>query len=343
MRYFWVGTLLLVASCARAQTTAVADSTRPGSYCRLDWENDGFQLRSKNISDRYYTNGIRLTLGSNAFRTWPTRHALLTFSALPDRTYGRQYDLSVGQEIYTPRNLTIRDRPLYPTDQPYAGYLYLKWGLVTTDATAGRKMTSNLVLGVIGPLSGAAEVQSTLHDARNYPRPLGWGTQMPNDPAISYYIKYEARAIPQFTPVFDVIGQVEGNIGTLSNYAGMGTQLRIGLFNDYFQNATGLYSPPVGRSKYPRRNVQFYAFLGTSFRAVLDNSLLQGGWLSGKTNFYALPAVEMKHFIGLIDFGGAIVVKNFQFTFTQSLQTPAFIAGLDHQYGHLSLLFRCGK
>ncbi|UHG92002.1 lipid A deacylase LpxR family protein [Spirosoma oryzicola] len=331
--------LLLRPAQALCQSTVSADSSAVGSYLSLAWDNDAFQLRAKNTSDRYYTNGVHIRLLSNYWRKWPTHYALLKLGAKADRRYTYQYDFGVGQEIYTPRNITVRDRPLYPNDHPYAGYLYLSWGLVTSDAVAGRRLTSKLTAGVIGPLSGAAEVQQWFHLAENFKEPKGWGTQMPNDPAISYYVGYDTRIVPQFTPVVDIIGHVDGNIGMLSNYVTMGTLLRIGLFNDYFQNATGLYDPSSGQS---RRRIQFYATLGTSFRAVLDNSLLQGGWFKGVDNYYALPAVELEHFLGLIDVGGVVAYKNVQLSFTQSLQTSEFKRGLDHQWGRFGLLFRCG-
>lgn len=320
-----------------AQSVAPVDSLSSGSFLHVAWDNDAFQLRAKNTSDRYYTNGVHIKHISNYWRKWPTHYALLTIAPKDNRTYTYQYDFGVGQEIYTPRNLTVRNRPLYPNDHPYAGYLYVSWGLVTTDPIGGRKLTSKLSLGVIGPMSGAAEVQQAFHLAENFKEPMGWDTQMPNDPAISYFVGYETRLFPKFSPIVDIIGRVDANIGTLSNYATMGTLIRIGQFNDYFLNATGLYTAS-GTHRF-----QFYATLGTSFRAVLDNSILQGGWFNGTHNYYALPAVELRHFLGLIDFGGVIAYKNAQLSFTQSLQTVQFKSGLDHQWGRISFLFRCGR
>ncbi|WP_338872404.1 lipid A deacylase LpxR family protein [Spirosoma sp. SC4-14] len=311
-----------------------------GSYLQASWDNDAFQLRARNTSDRYYTNGIHVKHFSNYWHKWPTRYVLLKLASRVGQSYSYRYDFGAGQEIYTPKNLTIRNRPLYPNDHPYAGYLYLSWGLTSSDPVKGRKLTSQFILGVIGPLSGAAEVQQQFHLAENFKTPMGWGTQMPNDPAVSYFVRYENRLVPQFSPVFDIIGRVDANLGMLSNYASMGTVLRFGLFNDYFQSATGLYNSSAGR---PHRRVQLYTTFGTSFRAVLDNSLLQGGWFNGAHNYYALPAVELKHFLGLIDWGVAAAYKNVQFSFNQTLQTSEFKNGLDHQWGRFSLLFYCGR
>lgn len=250
------------------------DST--GAFAQIDWENDAFQVHQRSVSDWYYSNGIRVAHLSNYWRNWPTRVALLKLAPNGNRDYTALYTFSAGQELYTPRDTKTANRPLYPNDRPYAGYLYLSWGLTTTDSIGARRLTSALTLGMIGPVSGAAEVQRGIHDLLGQPVPAGWGTQMKNDPAISYSVRYEGRAIPRFSPAFDVISDVEGTIGTLMNMAGMGGTVRMGLFTDYFR-PTGLYDAR-GLSS---RKFQCYAFIRVGFRAVLDNALMQGGWLNG--------------------------------------------------------------
>lgn len=161
---------------------------------------------------------------------------------------------------------------------------------------------------------------------------------MKNDPAISYSIRYEGRVIPHFSHVVDIIGDIEGNIGSLMNVAGAGGILRLGLFNDYFQNPTGLYNAGGAYRKF-----QCYAFVRVGFRAVLDNALLQGGWINGSNNYYALPAVELKHFYGQTDVGGVIAGKGVQLMFTQHIRTAEFVGALADQWGHLSLLVRVAR
>lgn len=315
------------------------DSTQIGAFVQVDWENDAFQVRQRNITDRYYSNGMRVAHLSNFWQKWPTRHALLKLNSNEKTRNNPLYSFAIGQEIYTPRNTKIARRPLYPNDRPYAGYLYASWGLTTTDPVGARRLTSALTLGMIGPASGAADVQEWLHNALGQYVPIGWGAQMKNDPIISYSVRYEGRAIPRFSSAFDVIGDVEGTIGSLMNMAGMGGTLRVGLFNDYFQNPTGMYHAGGTAT----RKFQCYAFTRVGFRAVLDNALLQGGWLNGAKNYYALPAVELHHFYGQIDVGGVIALKNAQLTFTQHLRTPEFVRALDDQWGHISLLVRVGR
>ncbi|MEZ0606996.1 lipid A deacylase LpxR family protein [Fibrella sp. WM1] len=343
MRFF-----LLILLVCRFSTTFSQDSSsiapvhlaRPvGAFVQLDWENDAFQVHQRSVSDRYYSNGIRVTHLSNYWQKWPTRLALLRLAAKENRVYTPLYTFTAGQDIYTPRDTKTVRRPLYPNDRPYAGYLYLSWGLTTTDPTGGRRLSSALTLGVIGPLSGAAELQEGIHTLLKQPVPVGWGAQIKNDPMVSYSVRYEGRSIPRFSSVFDVITDVEGTIGTLTNAAGMGGTLRIGLANDYFQHPTGMHDAGYVSS----RRFQCYAFVRVGFRAVLDNALMQGGWLNGSKNYYALPAVELQHFLGQLDVGGVIGSKNVQLAFIQHLRTAEFVGALVDQWGHLSLLIRVGQ
>lgn len=342
MRFLLLSLLLIpIATFSQKSTQPLQSDTTDtaGSFAQLDWENDAFQVHQRSVSDRYYSNGIRLAHLSNYWRTWPTRVALLRLAPTRNRNYTPLYTFSVGQELYTPRDTKTVNRPLYPNDRPYAGYLYLSWGLTTTDPVGARRLTSSLTLGMIGPVSGAAELQRGIHDLLHQPVPADWGSQLKNDPVISYSVRYEGRAIPRFSPAFDVIGDVEGTIGSLMNVAGMGGTVRIGLFNDYFQHPTGTYQAGSESS----RKFQCYAFIRVGFRAVLDNALMQGGWLNGAKNYYTLPAVELQHFYGQTDVGGVIAGKNVQLAFTQHVRTPEFVGALADQWGHLALLVRVGK
>lgn len=315
------------------------DSLRADFLVQLDFENDALQVRSRSISDRYYTNGIRISCLTNTAHRWPIRHALLALEPRSSQPGQSLYNLSIGQEIYTPRNIKEVRRPLYPNDRPYAGYLYIAWGLVSTDYSKAHRLASTLILGVIGPLSGAAEMQQTYHRLTNQNVPAGWQTQLANNPAISYSIVYEGRAVPRFSSAFDVIGRVESFVGSLMNYTGVGGTIRIGRFNDYFQSATGLYNPACTPL---HRKFQCYASVGVDLRAILDNSLLQGGWIN-QHNYYALPAVEMNHFYGQINLSGVIAYKNVQLAFIQHLRSAEFVKALNHQWGHISLTFRAGR
>lgn len=325
-------------------TASGQDSLRTGSFFRVETDNDVYQRRH-DITDRYYTNGLRLTLLSNYWHRWPTRYLLPTFRQRPGRSYDRLYDFTLGQDTYTPRdiqNARFRDRPAY-YDRPYAGHLFAAWGSTVSDSTAGRKLTTAFSVGVIGPLSLAAESQSGLHKIIDDPQPIGWDKQIKNDLSIGYYARYEGRPMGRLFRELDLIGAVEGNVGTFTNYAGTSLMLRFGRFNDYFQNATGLYDPHYrseSRMSGRQRRFQFYTFLRPAFRAVLTNASLQGGLLNRSREPYALPSSQLRHRYAQIEWGGVIGYRGFQFAYTIIRRGREHDSGDRQQWGRIATLWR---
>ena len=322
------------------------DTLRTDSFFRVESENDVYQLRSKDVTDRYYSNGLRLTLQSNYWARWPTRRFLLTLPHRANHAYDRLYQVEIGQETYTPRSI-VRPSPELQNghyDHPYAGYLYASWGVVSTDATTGHKLTSNLVLGVIGPLSAAAEGQKALHRLINDIQPVGWNRQIRNDIALSYSVRYERRLMGEPVRNIELIGLLDGNAGTLTNYAGAGLTLRFGRFNDYFQRANGLYDSRLARRRNGaaggQRPVQFYTFVQPMFRAVLDNSVLTGGWLNGDNEPYALPFRELRHGYAQFEYGGVVAYRGFLFSFTTVVRNREYQSGERQQWGRITTYWR---
>ncbi len=322
------------------------DTLRTDSFFRIESENDVYQLRKKDITDRYYSNGLRLTMQSNYWSRWPTRRLLLTLPVRANHAYDRLYQVEIGQETYTPRTI-VRPSPEVQNghyDRPYAGYLYTSFGVVSTDATSGRKLTSNLVLGVIGPISAAAEGQKALHRLIHDIQPVGWNRQIRDDIAVSYSVRYEQRLAGQPLRHLELIGLLDGNIGTLTNYAGTGLTLRFGRFNDYFQRANGLYDSRLARRRNGvtggQRPFQFYTFVQPMFRAVLDNSLLTGGWLNGNKEPYALPFAELLHGYTQLEYGGVVAYRGFLFSFTTVVRSREYHTGERQQWGRITTHWR---
>ena len=320
--------LLSLVVGSQAQSTNEA-----GTFVGLDWENDALQWRDRDITDYYYTNGLRLSLQSQYWQRWPTRHLLLAFPAKDGRTYRSLYGFALGQEMYTPHDVKTARPKLYPYDRPYAGYIYGSWSLTTVDSIGGRRLTSSADVGIIGPVSQADKLQNLLHEWLGQADAAGWSNQLRNSLAISYAVRYDGRLFPRIHPNFDVAGTVEVNVGTVSNFAGVGGMIWLGQFTDYFANPSRLY--PRGS-----RRGQVYAFVRPTLRAVLDNSLLQGGWFGGRENYYALPSKELTHFYGQVEYGWAFGLGGFQLTASQTFRTREFRTARPHQWGRVSLLAR---
>jgi hypothetical protein len=344
----------------------VAAQKKGENYFRICSENDVFQVRKDVKTDRYFTNGLRLEWLGDFGKKLPTYKLLISLKG------GKELNgFSIGQEMYTPTS--IIETKIQYKDRPYAGWLYMGHSLVSTDSEHSKKITSSIMLGVMGPLSFAQETQTFVHQIINSPKPLGWGNQIKNDIGINYYTKYETRLIKQLHRNFDLFQTVEGHAGTVTNFIGFGSTLRVGKFNDYFQNCTGLYEKDLILSE-PRKmtnsqmyskssfieskqikidsttlienasnqKTQYYFYITPTVRTVLDNSFLQGGWINSRTTPYRLTPDEIERFYINVEYGGVFSSelwgKKFQLTFVQAFRTAEFVNGKIQQWGKVDLL-----
>ena len=126
----WLAALVLTVAGSMWSLPALAsDETETGTLS-LVFENDLFY-----DTDRNYTNGVRASWLSGPDRTpaWALR-AARWFPLFPDGGTVRT-SYAVGQNMYTPEDIALRDPPL--DDRPYAGWLYGSIGLI---AETGRRL-----------------------------------------------------------------------------------------------------------------------------------------------------------------------------------------------------------
>jgi len=150
-------------------------------------------------SDNNYTNGLGVTWVSAELNEydddsfvgkWGRFWSFLPF--VGDDGYRTYASWTLAQEIDTPDD--IADPNPSPDDQPYAGILYVDSLLY---ARKGRWAHAwELKLGVVGPASQADDAQRTLHDWIGSDEPMGWNTQLPNEPVVNvgYTAAYLAAA-----------------------------------------------------------------------------------------------------------------------------------------------------
>jgi lipid A 3-O-deacylase len=173
--------LALLAFCAVA---CVTQSTAAyAEALTVTAENDVFTG-----SDNNYTNGIGVTWVSNDLDSydddkfvskWGRFWRFLPF--VGDEGYTTYASWSVAQEMHTPDDISIPNPP--EDDQPYAGILYVDSLLYARkkDWTFGWE----LKLGVVGPASLGENTQKWFHDLIGGDEPMGWDTQLPNEPVIN--------------------------------------------------------------------------------------------------------------------------------------------------------------
>lgn len=332
---------VLGAACGlRGMAQAMADDAQPTEHGTITvlFENDVFYR-----TDRDYSNGVQIAWTSPVLTDgdWAVDLA----DKLPFFSNGSEVRKSyaLGQDIFTPSDISVRNPPL--TEHPYGGYLYGAVGVMGKSPAASpgdgdRLDQLQLQFGMIGPASLAEETQKFVHALLHDQKPMGWATQLHNEPGL--VLTYE-RSWRYRATVFDGL-QVEGAphigaaVGNVYDFANAGAEARVGfdLPDDFGPQRV---DPSLPGSYYfePQHAGAFgaYAFAGVDGRAVGRNIFLDGNtWQQSRH-------VDKNILVGDLQYGAAIAWGAVRLTYTHVFRTKEFKTqmGAD-QYGALSLSIR---
>jgi hypothetical protein len=171
----------LFAACSIAWTKQAA--AEHGESMTLALDNDVFTG-----SDNNYTNGLGLSWVSADLATYPEEKLIRKWarfwSFLPfvsNEDYKTYASWSVVQEMDTPDNIMNPNPP--PNDEPYAGILYVDNILYSKKERWAHAW--ELKVGVVGPAALAESTQKAFHRIIGSDEPMGWDTQLPNEPVIN--------------------------------------------------------------------------------------------------------------------------------------------------------------
>jgi lipid A 3-O-deacylase len=202
-------------------------------------------------TDQHYTQGLRVDAG---WRGWSLGLGNLVFSPDPGLCHSVEGGLpgchvestriSIGQSMYTPRDLTISE-PIVG-DRPYGGWLYAELRTEASVMRSGRgflrgarQVGTGISVGVIGPLSFADTLQRIWHERITVesPRPEGWEHQIDNRAAIMVTGDVKQRFYEFFTSpremhrrirYFDLTGEAGLALGNVLTLARAGGTVRLG-------------------------------------------------------------------------------------------------------------------
>lgn len=187
-------------------------------------QDENATITSAKLSDRYYTNGLRLGFTSG------TESVPRALQGLGDLVFGQtgqyRYSIDITQQIYTPQDTNSGNPPL--SDRPFAGLLLANLGLLHD--TASSRSTLGLSIGVLGPSALGRQIQNGFHDVISQNEVHGWGTQLHDEPVFELL---SARTWRQplgtvFGLETDGLADVSAGLGTVRIYAEGGGQLRLG-------------------------------------------------------------------------------------------------------------------
>jgi hypothetical protein len=295
---------------------------------RIFIDNDFLNFRGAG-TDRYYTNGIR---ADYFFKPKEKPKFLSTLLLDISETNNNLFGWGLAQFMFTPKN--ISEPEIQYNDRPYAGALYAVHSLQSFDKINTTKVTTELFLGVIGPLSFADESQIWLHDQINYQIPQGWGNQVPNDLILNYNISIEKQLLAPSKSIL-LVGIAETFSGTLYNAAGVGFMLRIGKFNNYFE---GIQTDKSTTKKH----YQLFVSMRPIARIVASNALLQGGIIHQFTqdfSGYTLNKDQIERITFLYDVGLNLEFQKLGVHLTQKIRTPEFKDSYTQEVGNITLSY----
>ena len=332
------------------------------NYFSITFENDGFYFQKP--SDKYYTNGFRFErIGPQYERKNYLLNKLLLGFKKNDST-AFHYGFFWGQNMYTPVDITVAD--IQFDDRPYAGWLYAGVKKMSTNLDKNRRLISELYIGIIGPYSFAEETQTFVHKITDSEPPQGWHNQIDSDIGILYTNRYEfqlaayPRAPKRFyegrdsidvrKDFFEAIPFGEAQVGTIYNNIGAGFTFRLGFMTPYFQsyNPGSVLIPQLEdeeEHKEPKRLPRFfehvrqiYLFARPQGRAILYNSMMQGGVLN-RESVYTIENSDVSSFYTQIDYGIGIQYNRVTLAFYQSIRTKEFkFAAESHRWGGVNII-----
>ena len=309
---------------AQSVDSLATERARSAPTLTLYVENDSFDG-----TDRHYTSGVKLSWLSADLVDWgQTGWRKIFIETLPfvNRPDGQKdIGISLGQNIYTPQNLTAS--PPDPKDRPYAGWTYLEFAFVSKTPVIAD--TISIQLGMVGPDSYAQQSQTIVHKLIDSAHPRGWNYQLHNEPGANFIYERRwrlyARALSDILGL-DLVPHAGASLGNVQTYANAGGTLRFGvnLPSDFGVDidrpgsvgtaATDDLDPRVAT----HRDFSLFVFTAVDSRAVARDLFLDGN------TFQSSPSVDKEIFVADLSAGVGLIAGRWQLTLTQVRRTREF-------------------
>ncbi len=310
----FVGSFFLaVTLCCKAQSNAIPTDEQEGLF-RFDYDNDFFSA-----TDRYYTQGIRLSLAHSAIRHSPFSYALLK---MPNATR-YSYILHLEQDVFTPVSIRYNGGAVYYGERPFTAVAFLSHTLRSLRSDKKLALSTQLDLGILGPEALGEEEQKGIHKALNNIEPLGWENQLATDVVVNYRARIERGLISE--QHVELNGLANLRVGTLYDDLNAGFFFRAGTFHPWFASS--------GFDKgNPGRKFRFWFQGSASVKAVAYNATLQGGAFN-KNSIYTLKAGDISRVVSELMGGIVVSYKRLSLEYSKFYITKEFKNGVDHSWG----------
>jgi len=278
-------------------------------------------------NDRNYTSGTAMQWTTNPVESYPDgsgyERAIDGLSFLPfvgDEDREHYLSFSLVQQIYTATNL---ENPKPPDDdQPYAGLLYLNANVFARDEHSQHDY--GLLLGVIGPMSGAEQVQKFAHEVVRTDEPGAWNKQLQNEALINVNYAFHYRLLRGKSRDdgldWDLTSSLIGNLGTYMTGGSVGLTGRFGFRIPESYSSYGIqsgFTPNPVASDYPSDDWGGFFFASITGIGLAHFAPHGNLWESGRS-------VDTEPFVGAGSVGASIYYKQFLFSYNFTQQSDLF-------------------
>jgi hypothetical protein len=313
------GSLISVTAFAQAIDNGASYRMQPAKRSiRFQYDNDYFSE-----SDEYYTQGMNLEWISPGLKKNPLARLLI----MPEgNTNG--YGLAIEHNAYTPT--TIRSAEIRYGDRPFAASLMVKTIGASYNSARGYRITSSFVVGMIGPVAGAQQIQKTIHSWINGTDPQGWQNQIRNDLIVNYESAFEKNVIQG--KYFLLNGFAQGRMGTLSTKFSIGCTLMLGKLNSDISNAFLGIAPSLQKQKF-----SFHIYLQPTIGTIAYDGTLNGGLIFNRESPYVIGQEQIEKFTFQANAGVVFAIKSTYLEYFQSTITKEFTTGGHHSWGGLRI------
>lgn len=308
-------------------------------------------------SDRYYTNGIQLSLispslqsfdqaekysGVDIIPSWIGRHVeSMPWMKGPEKR--SHVGLSLAQYMFTPEDISTSNPSV--EDRPYAGWLNTGFSYHAKEAFPERNLaildSFEVNLGWVGPASLAENAQKTWHSLIDAQEPLGWDFQLKNEPTLNLFWQRKWALRQPLTEAVDLewIPQYGAALGNVHIYGNVGLEVRAGynLPADFGSSQMrGAVSPPLPHGSIPEKSNPwgFHVFAGAEGRAVGRNMFLDGN------TFEQSRSVDRENLMATAKAGFGLRFDTVEVSFTMVWRSKEFKGQPESaRYGSIHLTF----
>ncbi len=268
-------------------------------------------------SDRYLSNNINVAV--------VTENVPEFLKKLMSQSPQTSYMLVASQYLYTPENLDSKE--IVKNDRPYAGWLFTR--IQSTDRKQNYLIISGIEVGVVGPASGASQIQKLVHQLTGSSEPSGWKNQLNNELGVNVY-HMRALSFRRDSKYIDheLVAHAGASIGNVNTHMQTGLLYRIGYnipddmgaafitADEMAQTGTGDNSL-IGPAPTSDR-MTVYFFMGADTRLVARDIFLDGN------TFSSSHSVEKENSIWGLKYGIVIGRKNFEVGFANVITSDRF-------------------